>query len=90
MVETGDWEAITARIAERAGATVDLGRLERRRPASAVVSGASALSATPMPLTPDGDEIIRPLLLKTLLQLAEALADRVYLHWDTTGSRPNA
>jgi hypothetical protein len=84
----GDWPE-TARIAEAAGAEVILGEwtseLEHRQAAIAHLLERGFTHA----LIPDGDEVIEPKLLETLLKVAEAgIADRVYVEWDTYWKSP--
>ncbi len=86
--EPGDWES-AADGARAAGAQVVLGdwrsEVEHRLAAQAWLLEHGFTHS----LIPDGDEIIEPALLHTLLTLAEhQLADRVYVEWDTYWKSP--
>ncbi len=79
----GDWERVV-REAEHAGAEVILGdwnnETDHRREAYQEAKTRGYKYA----LIPDGDEVIEPLLLKTLTTLTEGeIAERVYAHMDT-------
>ena len=86
--EPGDWEA-TAKIAGEAGAEVILGDWapeDTHRQAALEELRQRGYSHA---ITPDGDEIVEPELLETLLRIAGAdLADRVYIHWNTYWKSP--
>ena len=79
----GDWEK-TAREAELAGAEVVLGdwinESEHRRQALEIGIQRGYIYA----LIPDGDEVVEPKLLDTLIKLADTgVAERVYAYMDT-------
>jgi len=79
----GDWER-TAAEAEKAGAEVILGdwteEADQRRFALEEARRRGFTHA----IIPDGDEVLEPQLLKTLVKLAKAeVAERVYVHMDT-------
>jgi glycosyltransferase involved in cell wall biosynthesis len=84
----GDWER-AARTAQEAGATVVLGEwgdeLSQREAASAHLLTLGYTHA----LIPDGDELIEPELLESLVKIAQdGLAERVYVCWDTYWKTP--
>jgi GT2 family glycosyltransferase/tetratricopeptide (TPR) repeat protein len=84
----GDWET-TADIARAAGAEVVLGEWPdetlHRREALAEMQRRGYTFC----LIPDGDEIIEPELLQSLLRIAKAgVAERVYVHMDTYWKSP--
>ncbi len=84
----GEWEA-AALAAREAGAEVVVGdwpsELEHRQAARKHLLSLSFSHA----LIPDGDEIIEPGLLRTLVELAHGdLADQVAVHWDTYWHSP--
>ena len=86
--EAGDWQR-TAEMAEAAGATVVIGEwhgeIEHRQAAGEHLLSLGYTHA----LLPDGDEIIEPRLLDTLLKIAEHdLADTVSVCWDTYWKTP--
>lgn len=79
----GDWQR-TATEAEKAGAEIILGdwteESDQRRFAIQEARERGFTHA----LIPDGDEVIEPKLLDTLIKLAKAeVAERVYVHMDT-------
>jgi GT2 family glycosyltransferase/tetratricopeptide (TPR) repeat protein len=84
----GDWKR-AIHTAQQAGFTVVEGdwdsEPQQRKAAQAHLLTKGYTHA----LIPDGDEIIEPQLLKTLLQIAQhRLAERVYVHWDTYFKSP--
>ncbi len=84
----GEWEA-AGLAAREAGAEVVLGdwssELEHRQATREHLRSLGFTHA----LIPDGDEIIEPGLLNSLLSLAEGnLADQVAVHWDTYWHSP--
>ena len=84
----GDWQKAT-QIAEQAGATVIVGEwhgeIEHRAAAGEHLLSLGYTHA----LLPDGDEIIEPRLLDTLLRIAENdIADVVHIRWDTYWKTP--
>lgn len=86
--DPGDWQR-TAKVAEEAGATVVVGEwhgeIEHRKAAGDHLLSLGFTHA----LLPDGDELIEPRLLETLLQIAEHdLADHVQICWDTYWKTP--
>lgn len=86
--DAGDWER-TAEICGSAGANMFLGEWrsedEHRRAAIDHLRHGGFSHA----LTPDGDEIIEPALLASLIKIAEDdLADRVYVELDTYWKSP--
>ena len=86
--QPGDWEA-AAEVARNAGAEVIVGdwdfEPDHRQAAWAHLREQGYTHA----LTPDGDEIVDPHLLQTLLKIADGeLADRVYVHMDTYWKSP--
>ncbi|MGC4044723.1 MAG: glycosyltransferase [Armatimonas sp.] len=88
FAEPGDWQKVVD-AAERAGATVVVGEwqgeIEHRSAAGEHLLSLGFTHA----LLPDGDEIIEPRLLDTLLKIAESdLADVVTIRWDTYWKTP--
>ncbi|MCO5297210.1 MAG: glycosyltransferase [Fimbriimonadaceae bacterium] len=86
--EAGDWQGAAA-IVEAAGGTVIVGDWrsedDHRRAALAWLSDNKYSHA----LIPDGDEIIEPNLLRSLVLLADGdLADAVHVEWDTYWKSP--
>ena len=86
--KAGDWQK-TVEVAKSAGAEVVLGdwgsELAHRQAAREHLLGLGYTHA----LIPDGDEIIEPRLLASLVAIAEHdLADRVYVSWDTYWHSP--
>lgn len=84
----GDWQRAAA-TAQAAGATVIVGEwrgeIEHRQAAGEHLLSLGYTHA----LLPDGDEIIEPKLLDTLLTIAENdLADTVTIRWDTYWKDP--
>jgi GT2 family glycosyltransferase/tetratricopeptide (TPR) repeat protein len=84
----GDWQK-AADVATEAGAEVILGEWhseeEHRRAAQVQLLERGFTHA----LIPDGDEVIEPRLLQSLVHIAEAgLAERVYVEWDTYWKTP--
>ena len=86
--EPGDWERC-AEVASQAGAEVIVGDwpdedMHRR----AAHEHMRAMGHT-FVFTPDGDEVVEPALLETLLTLAEGkVAERVHVHMDTYWKSP--
>lgn len=86
--EPGHWEKCIA-AAESAGATVVCGEwgseIDQRMAALSHLESLGFEYA----FIPDGDEVIEPELLATLIGIADAgLADRVYVEWDTYWKSP--
>ena len=86
--EASDWQK-SVEVAEAAGATVVVGEwhgeIEHRTAAGEHLLSLGYTHA----LLPDGDEIIEPRLLDTLLKIAEHdLADTVSVCWDTYWKTP--
>ncbi len=84
----GSWER-AAGTAKEAGATVVLGEWgdekSQREAASAYLLAQGYTHA----LIPDGDELIEPKLLESLVKIAQDdLAERVYVCWDTYWKTP--
>jgi hypothetical protein len=76
----GDWQT-AAKTAEALGATVHLGDWPTEREQRQAACDHLRAEGYTHTLIPDGDEILEPALLRTLLTLAEHdLADRVYAH----------
>jgi GT2 family glycosyltransferase/tetratricopeptide (TPR) repeat protein len=86
--QPGDWEA-AAEVARSVGAEVIVGEWTSELAHRQAALGWLAEHGYTHALIPDGDEIIEPLLLETLLKIAETeLAERVYVHWDTYWKTP--
>lgn len=79
----GDWQRTVA-ISEAAGCKVVTGDWSSERDhRKAAYSHLKSLGFTHA-LIPDGDEVIEPELLISLIEIAHAdLADRVYIEWET-------
>lgn len=84
----GDWEQ-TAELAKNAGAEVVLGDWNSELSHRQAVREYLLEKGFTHILIPDGDEIIEPALLETLVKVAGMeLAERVYCHWDTYWKSP--
>ncbi len=86
--EPGSWEE-SKRIAEEAGCTVVEGEWTSEKEHRAAIHEHLVSAGFTHALIPDSDEVIEPVLLETLVQIAEQdLADRVYAEWDTYWKDP--
>ena len=86
--ESGEWETCAA-VAESQGAIVTLGDWPDEDTHRRVAHAAMKEEGYDLVFTPDGDEVIEPELLATLLSLAESkVAERVYVHMDTYWKSP--
>lgn len=79
----GDWQR-TATLAEQQGVEVILGDWPNEELHRQSAIEAMRERGFTYVFTPDGDEIIEPCLLETMMEIAKAgLADRVMCHFDT-------
>lgn len=80
---TGDWQAC-AKAAEEAGAEVILGDWVDESAQRRFAQGEALQRGYTHAVIPDGDEVIEPKLLNTLLEIAHArIADRVHVFMET-------
>ncbi len=84
----GNWEH-TAELAKEVGAEVVLGDWNSELSHRQVARDHLLEQGYTHALIPDGDEIIEPQLLDSLVKIATTeLAERVYCHWDTYWMSP--
>ncbi len=86
--EPGDWE-LSASIAREAGAEVMLGEWASEDEHRQAAITECRTRQYQYAMIPDGDEIMEPKLLDTLIKIAtDEIADRVYVEWDTYWKSP--
>src|SRR6185295_4412659 len=86
--DPGDWE-LSVSIAREAGAEVVIGAWASEDEHRQAAIKECKVRGYRHAMIPDGDEVMEPKLLDTLIKIAtDEIADRVYVEWDTYWKSP--